>query len=485
MKKKLLSLFLAAVLACGLAPAALAAGMSNFGSVRRYPTGKFTDVPASAWYAESVQTAYVLGLVEGVSDTAFNPEGSITIGSTVALAARLHSIYNTGSADFTQGSPWYQVYVDYAVANGTITPGQFADYNANATRRQFAGILAHALPEEELEAINEVEDGAIPDVADSSENYDEIYLLYRAGVLTGSDDKGTFAPETTIDRASVAAIVSRMAMRFQRESVTLTLPEPEPGQDPVLVQTLTISDTSLTLNLQQVGALSVTYAPRNAQNKFVTWTSSNPDVATVDNSGEVRPVAVGTTVITATTSNNVSASCTVTVTSERMSAYDFLASYIQTEGFEAGEEYHVKLDVNTFDSFMSYYACYDVAGDMLSVEANYSWPSSGLYSSKSFILEIPRSLTGPYSGTYDSSREDRILGTEEKESAAFTLDPASYAEFGDPLNFITFISDESNENIIKTQETSAAVIGDALEVLERDILEPNGYSLKDLGFTNL
>ena len=109
----------------------------------------------------------------------------------------------------------------------------------------------------------------------------------------------------------------------------------------------------------------------------------------------------------------------------------------------------------------------------------------GLYSSKSFILEIPRSLTGPYSGTYDSSREDRILGTEEKESATFTLDPASYAEFGDPLNFITFISDESNENIIKTQETSAAVIGDALEVLERDILEPNGYSLKDLGFTNL
>ena len=226
MKKKLLSLFLAAVLACGLTPAALAAGMSNFGSVRRYPTGKFTDVSASAWYAESVQTAYVLGLVEGVSDTAFNPEGSITIGSTVALAARLHSIYNTGSADFTQGSPWYQVYVDYAADNGIITPGQFADYNANATRRQFAGILAHALPEEELEAINEVEDGAIPDVADSSENYDEIYLLYRAGVLTGSDDKGTFAPETTIGRSSVAAIVSRMASPALRQNVTLTVPDP-------------------------------------------------------------------------------------------------------------------------------------------------------------------------------------------------------------------------------------------------------------------
>ena len=106
MKKRILSLFLAAALACGLAPAAFAAGMDNFGTAQTYPAGKFTDVSDGAWYAQSVQTAYELGLVAGVSDTAFNPEGSITIGSTVALAARLHSIYNTGSADFTQGSPW-------------------------------------------------------------------------------------------------------------------------------------------------------------------------------------------------------------------------------------------------------------------------------------------------------------------------------------------------------------------------------------------
>ena len=34
MKKRILSLFLAAALACGLAPAAFAAGMDNFGTAQ-------------------------------------------------------------------------------------------------------------------------------------------------------------------------------------------------------------------------------------------------------------------------------------------------------------------------------------------------------------------------------------------------------------------------------------------------------------------
>ena len=308
MKKRILSLFLAAALACGLAPAAFAAGMDNFGTAQTYPAGKFTDVSDGAWYAQSVRTAYELGLVAGVSDTAFNPEGSITIGSTVALAARLHSIYTTGSADFTQGSPWYAVYVNYAVDNGILTLGQFNDYNANATRRQFAGILAKALPAEALEAVNTVEDGAIPDVAAGSENYEEIYTLYRAGVLTGSDDKGTFAPETTIDRASVAAIVSRMADPELRQSITLIAPE-------IAATAVTLSERSLELDAGESVTLTAAVTPANASDKTVTWSSSNESVAAVAEDGTVTAGAGGTATITATAASGVSASCTVTVTS--------------------------------------------------------------------------------------------------------------------------------------------------------------------------
>ena len=324
MKKlqKLVSAVLSCALALSLAAApALAAegvqaGMDNFQVTQTYASGQFADVSDGAWYAQSVKTAYELGLVQGVSDTAFNPGAPITVGSAITLAARIHSIYTTGSADTAladapAGSPWYQGYVNYAVANGIIASGQFADYDANATRRQFAGILAKALPAEALEAVNTVEDGAIPDVVAGSLNYNEIYTLYRAGILTGNDAAGTFAPETTIDRASVAAIVSRMADPELRQSITLTAPVVP--VTPVAVTAVTLSQTSLSLTTGGTATLTATVSPADAANKTLSWTSSNTGVATVNN-GTVTAVAAGTTTITAMASNGVHAQCTVTIT---------------------------------------------------------------------------------------------------------------------------------------------------------------------------
>ena len=210
------------------APAA-GAGTGSFQKVNTYAPGTFTDVPASAWYAGNVQAAYELGLVMGSSGTTFSPTDNITLAASLALACRLHSIYYNGSADFVQGSVWYQVYVDYAIANGIISAGQFSDYNATATRRQFAAIMANALPASALGAINTVADGAIPDVPTGAANYDAIYRLYRAGILTGNDAQGTFAPETYINRAAVAALVTRMADPSLRQSVTLQAAQPTPA----------------------------------------------------------------------------------------------------------------------------------------------------------------------------------------------------------------------------------------------------------------
>ena len=302
MKRRALGLLLALTLLLGLVPGALAASMDGFQVKNTDFTGKFADLAPGAWYEESVKTAYELGLVLGTSDTTFSPDGSITVGSTLALACRLHSIYQTGSADFVQGSPWYQVYVDYALANGIITQGQFSDYNANATRRQFAAILAKALPAEELAAINTIADGDIPDLAAGSANYADIYTLYRAGVLTGSDKYGTFAPETTIGRSSVAAIVARMAVPSLRQTVTLEK----------AVTGITLDKSSLSLTVGGTAALTATLTPANATDTTVTWSSSNTKVATVS-AGTVTAVAQGSATITATASSGVKATCAVTV----------------------------------------------------------------------------------------------------------------------------------------------------------------------------
>ena len=60
--------------------------------------------------------------------------------------------------------------------------------------------------------------------------------------------------------------------------------------------------------------LVVGFKPSDAPNKAHTWTSENPKIATVDETGLVKGVSVGTTKSTATAlANNATASCTVEV----------------------------------------------------------------------------------------------------------------------------------------------------------------------------
>ena len=154
MKKKLLSILLAFVMATTcIMPAMAAEGLSNFKKVNDYAVGMFTDVKSSAWYAENVQTAYELNLMKGNSGTTFNPSGNITLAETLAIACRLNNIYYDGSEEFVQGAPWYQVYVDYAVSHNIITLGTYNSYTAAATRAQFAEIIAASVPAEALAAI--------------------------------------------------------------------------------------------------------------------------------------------------------------------------------------------------------------------------------------------------------------------------------------------------------------------------------------------
>lgn len=74
----------------------------------------------------------------------------------------------------------------------------------------------------DLQPINLVEDGAIPDVDMNADYADAVYLLYRAGVLSGSDANGTFNPDSTISRAEVATIVTRMVEPTLRKTIELS-----------------------------------------------------------------------------------------------------------------------------------------------------------------------------------------------------------------------------------------------------------------------
>ena len=221
MKKRILSLVLAGTLCLSLSAPALAAGLDNFQKVNTYTAGQFSDVPAGSWFAPNVQAAYELDLMTGSSDTTFNPNGNLTVAEALVLACRLHSTYvGDGETFAANGGTWYQPYVDYAVKNGIITDGAYTDYTATATRAQFAAILAAALPDEALPAINSVT--SLPDLDANATYAAAVLKLYNAGILTGSDAAGSFKPTSTIQRSEVATIVTRMADKSLRKTFTLT-----------------------------------------------------------------------------------------------------------------------------------------------------------------------------------------------------------------------------------------------------------------------
>ena len=88
----------------------------------------------------------------------------------------------------------------------------------------------------------------------------------------------------------------------------------------VPVISVSLNKNSLELSLGKSETLVATIYPDNATNKSVTWSSSNPSVATVSATGEVKAKAIGTTIITVRTNDGgKTATCSVTVTAEIIS----------------------------------------------------------------------------------------------------------------------------------------------------------------------
>ena len=194
----------------------------HFPKMTVYFQGQFSDVPANQWFTNNVANAFSFGLMKGNSATTFNPYGDVTVAEAIAMAARIHSIYTTGTENFTQGTPWYQCYLDYAYKNKIISYAYYnCDVKHKATRAQFAEIFAAALPDEALSIKNSVSDNAVPDVKMKDSYSAPVYKLYRAGILAGGDAKGTFSPGTFITRAECATIVARMADSDNRVSFSL------------------------------------------------------------------------------------------------------------------------------------------------------------------------------------------------------------------------------------------------------------------------
>ena len=93
--------------------------------------------------------------------------------------------------------------------------------------------------------------------------------------------------------------------------------DPEP--EPIAVQSVTLNETALTLEYGETRTLTATVLPLNADNRRVTWSSSDTEVVWVTWDGTITAYNEGTAIIIAQAGDKI-ATCTVTVKRQPVSA---------------------------------------------------------------------------------------------------------------------------------------------------------------------
>ena len=105
------------------------------------------------------------------------------------------------------------------------------------------------------------------------------------------------------------AVITATSSNGKTAGCTVTVKQKE-----IAITGISLNKSTTSLTEGESETLTATITPSNATgDKTVKWSSSNTAVASVDSAGKVTAKKAGTAVITATSSNGKSASCTVTV----------------------------------------------------------------------------------------------------------------------------------------------------------------------------
>lgn len=114
--------------------------------------------------------------------------------------------------------------------------------------------------------------------------------------------------------------------------------EDEPG--PIPVSGISLDESTVELKVGVTATLTATVEPDNADNKDVTWESSDEEVATVEN-GKVTAVKAGTATITVKSADDegIFATCAVSVTDDEQSGDVKKSPEVNGQDIEIGGEF--------------------------------------------------------------------------------------------------------------------------------------------------
>ena len=181
-----------------------------------YVAPEFTDVPENEWYRDAVDFAVENGLMNGMSATTFEPNTTMNRAMLVTVLWRYASSPIEGENIFTDvpNGQWYTEAVAWAAHNGIvggIGNNRFAP-NGNITREQLATILYRYCNSIGIDTSNEALLSSYPD-CDKISSYAIRPLAWAvgAGLINGIEVNGKvhLQPQGNATRAQVATILMR------------------------------------------------------------------------------------------------------------------------------------------------------------------------------------------------------------------------------------------------------------------------------------
>ena len=181
----------------------------------------FTDVSEDDWFYGDVEYAYENGIINGVGDDRFAPNGTLTRAMAVTMLYRLTGEPDVGKVEYQPFDDvplgeWYTNAVVWAKAHQIAYGFGHLDFgpDKNISRADFSVILVRYaasihLNMPQTEAVTQELDIFFSDRLQIPE-YAElpVWLLSNAGVVNGKDN-GAFDSAAPITRAEAAAMLHR------------------------------------------------------------------------------------------------------------------------------------------------------------------------------------------------------------------------------------------------------------------------------------
>lgn len=176
----------------------------------------FDDVPTDSWYYGAVSFAYHNRLMDGVSSVKFDPHATMTRAMLVTVLWRLDGGHAAGPSPFTDvpNGSWYTEAVLWAAENGVVNGVGNGKFNPNGTvtREQIAAILCRYA---ELCGVDVSADASLTYFPDGSQvsSYavGPMKWAVKTGLIGGRKNGNTLylVPHDGATRAEVAAILMR------------------------------------------------------------------------------------------------------------------------------------------------------------------------------------------------------------------------------------------------------------------------------------